>query len=140
MESQATPLTAEPVSKSSSSSVSRSSLTSGYLLSLDDALHLEKKGVGAKKVTLLNNVETVVVKDMAYEVSENAHRNNPANNSMGNVKSSILVSSSSIPSNYCHSRTQPQHELVLDLIMGRKPPYSRSVPHLITVVYPTRNF
>ena len=36
---------------------------------------------------------------------------------------------------YCHSPTQPQHELEHDLIMGRKPPYSRSVLHLITVVY-----
>ena len=63
MESQATPLTAEPVNKTSSSTVSKSLLKSGYLLTLDDALDLEKKRVGAKKLTLLKNV-----KDTAYKV------------------------------------------------------------------------
>ena len=44
------------------------------LLSLDDDLDLEKRGVGAKKVMLIKNVETVVEnmkinEDVASEVS-----------------------------------------------------------------------
>ena len=40
----------------------------------------------------------------------------------------------------CHSPTQPQHELELDFIMGRNPPYCHCVPHHIATVYPTGTF
>ena len=30
---------------------------------------------------------------------------------------------------FCHSPTQPQHELEVDLIMGRKPPTPTNPPH-----------
>ena len=89
------------------------------------------------------NVESIII----FTVRTFIIRNDlPKGWSGGWIKPTCNVYGINLPtfisktSAFCHSPTQPQHEFVLDLIMGRKPPYSHSVLHLITVVYCTRNF
>ena len=83
-----------------------SKLTSGYFLWLDDALDLEKEGIGAKKVMLMKNYGSIVenmeisedVTDVSSEVSKDAPGDNSTDVSKGKVQSSSSDSSSSIPS------------------------------------------
>ena len=73
---------------------------------LDDALDMEKEGIGAKKVMLMKNDGSIVenmeisedVADVSSEVSEDAPGDSSSDVSVGKVQSSSLGSSSPIPS------------------------------------------